>query len=563
MKVDELKQFLRLRGLKISGRKEELVARVFVALENNVPVVKTAEEVESEIANEYKAKLNFLNGDQIPDPFKLDKGWLDEEEGIRYWPVTLYMDIFNFLAFHPNELASSDLSDYKTSKAYSYFSQGWLAPLHFNNINGNSKVCLLMGSCKPSQRINDPPHKLWICLEKQSGKILRSHCTCMAGLSQTCNHVAAALFRIESASRLGLNNPSCTSAACTWLPNNKTVEPVKIRDLKLKRENFGKRGKKETELNSMEKKRFNPIAKCSYKLDLTAVASALRTVCKDSDSILFSALPKNDLRSVENNGSLENVETLDQILQDCVCKEDYLKKLTTTYTEMKIITIEKITRGQINNVTWSSFRKHAITASIAHDVNTRYLTLQKNASSSDQIDLTSIFHKIANENQINPDLPALKYGRNMEDDAIDTFFDIFKGSHKGARIHKCGLFLAKNAPFLGASPDRIIECSCCGRSCLEVKCPFSIRHTTPTDSSIKISFLTTHTGKLALNKNHKYYTQCQMQMASTQLLSNYFFVWTAHGHFLEKVVFNKENWQILQNNLTNFYINYYIPSLFD
>ena len=58
MKVGELKDFLRLRGLKLSGNKEELVARVFVAIENGVQVVKTAEEVQLEIANEYRAKLN-------------------------------------------------------------------------------------------------------------------------------------------------------------------------------------------------------------------------------------------------------------------------------------------------------------------------------------------------------------------------------------------------------------------------------------------------------------------------------------------------------------------------
>ena len=45
MKVEELKAFLRLRGLKVTGRKEELVARVFVAVENNVPILRTAEEV--------------------------------------------------------------------------------------------------------------------------------------------------------------------------------------------------------------------------------------------------------------------------------------------------------------------------------------------------------------------------------------------------------------------------------------------------------------------------------------------------------------------------------------
>ena len=59
MKVEELKTYLRLRGLKVSGRKVELVARVFAASENNVQPVKTAEEVEAEIADEYKAKLSF------------------------------------------------------------------------------------------------------------------------------------------------------------------------------------------------------------------------------------------------------------------------------------------------------------------------------------------------------------------------------------------------------------------------------------------------------------------------------------------------------------------------
>ena len=45
MKVDELKMYLRLRGLKVIGKKAELVARVFGAIENHVPVKKTAEEV--------------------------------------------------------------------------------------------------------------------------------------------------------------------------------------------------------------------------------------------------------------------------------------------------------------------------------------------------------------------------------------------------------------------------------------------------------------------------------------------------------------------------------------
>ena len=44
MKVDKLKVFLRQRGLKTTGKKEELVARIFCALENNVPLLKSAIE---------------------------------------------------------------------------------------------------------------------------------------------------------------------------------------------------------------------------------------------------------------------------------------------------------------------------------------------------------------------------------------------------------------------------------------------------------------------------------------------------------------------------------------
>ncbi len=53
MKVEDLKAFLSLQGLKVNGRKEELVARAFVAFKNNVLVVQTAEEVEEGLACQY------------------------------------------------------------------------------------------------------------------------------------------------------------------------------------------------------------------------------------------------------------------------------------------------------------------------------------------------------------------------------------------------------------------------------------------------------------------------------------------------------------------------------
>ena len=66
----------------------------------------------------------------------------------------------------------------------------------------------------------------------------------MAGEGKTCNHVAAAVCRVETAVRICLTNPACTSNANERLPNRKTIEPKKIKDLDFSREDFGQRGKK-------------------------------------------------------------------------------------------------------------------------------------------------------------------------------------------------------------------------------------------------------------------------------------------------------------------------------
>ena len=111
-----------MRGLKVTGKKAVLVARGLSAFENNVAVIKIAEEVEAELRQEYddKLKLDEMN---ISDPFKLNNGWLGEEEGIAYWPVAPTYYIIQSLMID-NDV--EDLSHYKGSKAYSYFKQGWL-----------------------------------------------------------------------------------------------------------------------------------------------------------------------------------------------------------------------------------------------------------------------------------------------------------------------------------------------------------------------------------------------------------------------------------------------------
>ena len=553
MKVEELKNFLRLRGLKLSGRKQELPARVFVAIENNVPIVKTAEEIESEIANDYKAKL-IIGDDQLPDPFQLEDGWISEEDGVKLWPTTLYPDIFHFLAFYPSELKSKDLGDYKMTKAYSYYADGWLKPLDYHPVSEESKYCFLKTTCRPSQKISDVPNKLWVCLPKQDGKVLAGHCSCMADVSQTCNHVAATLFRIEAAVRMGLTSPSCTSTACGWLPNNKSVEPTKIKDLKLSRGTFGRRGSKQKELNSSPKKHYNPAKHAESKLTLDEVIAALSMVCNESDSMIFAAVPKNQTReNVVEEGS-QGISTLEYFFKTSEKPEEFL--LHMEYFPRNISLVEERTRGQSENPLWLTIRKQVITASKAHAIKTRMETYKRKGGIG--VDMTSVFLKVSGKASVEPELPALKYSRAMEKEAVKSFKQHFEGSHQNVQLQECGIFLCKDMPFLGGSPDMIISCDCCGKSCLEVKCPFSIRHLSPMDSEAKLPYIRRINDVVSMNYNHKYYTQCQVPMAATNIKQSYFFVWTAHGYFFEKINFDEELWIELKKLFTDFYLNHFV-----
>ena len=88
MHVKELKNYLKIRGMKILGNKNDLVARPFSAI--------TAIEVEEDLKNKYQKKLT-VDDRLIPDLFKISDGWLEEDERMKFWLMLLYRHIFNVL----------------------------------------------------------------------------------------------------------------------------------------------------------------------------------------------------------------------------------------------------------------------------------------------------------------------------------------------------------------------------------------------------------------------------------------------------------------------------------
>ena len=179
------------------------------------------------------------------------------------------------------------------------------------------------------------------------------------------------------------------------------------------------------------------------------------------------------------------------------------------------------------------------------------------------VDMWPLHQKISGLVFVNPNIPALKYGRTMENDAANCFFDFMKNKHKNFQMHECGLYLSKHTPYIGGSPDHIMTCSCCKPACLEIKCPYSIDHLSPDDPEAKLPYLKKQDDKLVLSKSHRYYTQCLVQMATTELEHSYFMVWTPHGYVIDHIDFDSEMWYLVKLELVSYYQQHYLKHIFN
>ena len=72
----------------------------------------------------------------------------------------------------------------------------------------------------------------------------------------------------------------------------------------------------------------------------------------------------------------------------------------------------------------------------------------------------------------------------MEIEAVNTFAEYIKNYPPDCIISEKGLVLNKTMSFIEASPYRLMPCSCCGKACIEIKCPYSINYTEPNEQNL-------------------------------------------------------------------------------
>ena len=82
-------------------------------------------------------------------------------------------------------------------------------------------------------------------------------------------------------------------------------------------------------------------------------------------------------------------------------------------------------------------------------------------------------------------------------------------------------------PFVGASPDGYITCSCHEKSTIEVKCPYRCHNKSVEEAVNDKDFcLAMEDGEYYLDKNHTYFYQVQCQLNVCEIDLCHFIVWS-------------------------------------
>ena len=229
-------------------------------------------------------------------------------------------------------------------------------------------------------------------------------------------------------------------------------------------------------------------------------------------------------------------------------EDDFLDKISQ-FSARIINKIEKLTIGQANNVLWFKYRKHCITASIAH----RVANAERKADECFRVRAL-----IAKELHIPLYVPAMVYGQNSEAKAIQTYVETYKSEHTNLRCLRKGLKLYEDIPYLGASVDGILVCDCHESFLVEVKCPYSLRDKSIIEYGNKLIYLTPD---LQLRKTHPYWDQVQMGLGVYGLQKGKFIVWSQVDFLSIEIDFDEVFFSVLINNLSNYYQTKYLPHI--
>ena len=131
-------------------------------------------------------------------------------------------------------------------------------------------------------------------------------------------------------------------------------------------------------------------------------------------------------------------------------------QVNISITSEETALVESKTRGQATSRLWFRMRTGRITAS-------RFKSTDLTSPS------LSLIMSICHPETVKFKTSATAWGCEHESTARALYKDMLSKVHQGFVVSECGLFISIEHPYIGASPDGLVSCLCCGKGIFEIK----------------------------------------------------------------------------------------------
>ncbi|XP_064487680.1 uncharacterized protein LOC135399876 [Ornithodoros turicata] len=488
------------------------------------------------------------------DPFSIDAK--NCTSNVDLWPQIDMCDILDFLVLRTSFITRKQLKSYKSLEGHNFVTSGWVKEPWLKQPTPHTIIAVTQ--VNHSQALSKLPLKTWI-FAKNDGEVLAAHCLCMAGNGEACSHVAALLFYLECGHRARVER-SCTDGDNSWLPahirriETRPVVEMDFASASMKKRRLDGDAASPCELKAVTRTRAPPPTKQEWeKFFDCLIASGLRPAVSSTDprySDLFVPAVRTcngaDLRRLYDP-STSSLTTYSEVLEHC----DNIFK-TLTINDKAIRTIEKMTRNQAKSAHWFTFRMGRVTASSLYDVCHTQLGYPS----------MSLIKKICSSQSDKVSTPALKHGREKEAVALAKYKKLAHELHNEVQFEVAGLFISEDYLFLGATPDLLVRCTCCGSGVVEVKCPWKVRDGHLSDLlNDSRGCVRDCNGVLELKMDHRYHYQVQAQMFVCNASYADFVLWNENEINVQRIYRDDSFMKPLVETATDFFKKVLLPEV--
>ncbi|XP_078658592.1 uncharacterized protein LOC144903975 [Branchiostoma floridae x Branchiostoma belcheri] len=492
------------------------------------------------------AKIGF-------DPYALGRSAFLSD--LALLPDVEYPDIVNYLVLSTSWAMNQQMKAYKSMEAYNFFVSGWVDTLHMKTVDPDK--ILVTARVKHSQKATATPLKPWFVAEK-NGNVILAHCNCMAGVSEACSHIGAILFAAEVGAR-SKKSRTCTQDKSQW-----TV-PTYVRNipyLPAAEMDFQSAKKKHALLLESN---ITPSATRTMPEGTTEAGTSMAEQMQffhnisqsDCHPIILSLVPPFNENYIPKKVVLPKSlseqyydEKLSEASYSDLCEK--CCELNLSLTPDEIQAIEENTRQQSHSTVWYKQRAGRITAS----------NLKSACHTDPDKPSKSLIMNVCYPESHKFVTPATKWGQDHEATARKAYAEKMRESHEDFGTFDSGLHINNDWPYLGATPDGMVECRCCGTGVCEMKCPFSAKDLLPTDLASTGNFCLKKTNDTVhLDHSHAYYYQAQAQIFICDVEYCDFVIWTNKGVYIERILPNEAFWNNIILKSKEFFDKAILPEI--